>query len=42
MTRIIAIVVVIAAAVVAYMYTSAGDVEVGETPTSAEPAGEGD
>jgi hypothetical protein len=42
MTRIIAIVVVIAAAVVAWMYTRAGDVEVGEQPTSAEPAGEGE
>jgi hypothetical protein len=24
------------------MYTSAGDVEVGEAPTSTEPAGEGE
>ncbi|HVG48254.1 MAG TPA: hypothetical protein VM899_09005, partial [Rubellimicrobium sp.] len=41
MTRIIAIVVVIAAAVIAYMYTSAGDVEVGEQVTNSQPA-EGD
>lgn len=40
MTRIIAIVVVIAAAVVAYMYTQAGDVEIGEVPTSTQPAGD--
>ena len=42
MTRIIAIVVVILAAVLAYMYTSAGDVEIGEAPTSTEPAAEGE
>lgn len=41
MTRIIAIVVVIVAAVVAYMYTSAGDVEIGREveATSTQPAG---
>lgn len=42
MTRIIAIVVVIVAAVVAYMYTSAGDVEVGEVPSASQPLGETD
>jgi hypothetical protein len=42
MTRIIAIVTVVIAAVLAYMYTSAGDVQVGEVPSSSQPTGETD
>ena len=40
MTRIIAIVVVIAAAVVAYMYSQSGDVDLSQAPTSTQPSGE--